>query len=139
MEILDNDENKPVSNFNLLGTIGGIAYSIGGVSCLIGLYGSWLSYSSLSTTGAPDANQLSNGIGISIYSQLVSIFTLILGLICQRIAFSQHSFSPAWMWWTMLVSGLLAIFGSIMSFNPINLILGVVILVHVLTWKEAYQ
>lgn len=139
MEILDSEEDKSKISHSLLGNIGGFFYLIAGIMCLIGIYGSWLSYSSLQTSGAPDATQLSNGIRISLYSQLVALAMLILGLICQMTAFFKYDFKPKWIWKIMSITGTVAILSSIIPFNPITIILGIVILVHIFTKREFYQ
>ena len=128
MEILDREE--PVIDYKgrYLARMGLLVYIITGIAALIGLLGTWKSLSAYSSTGAPDAMQLSHGIGISNYAQLVTIPTLIIGVICQSVSSSYHRFHKPWFWrfiLTVSISALLA------SFVPLSLILFIVALISV--------
>ena len=139
MEFLDNEEKAIVVDpkGNTLGTIGGIAFALGGIGCIIYMYGYSLAFNALNSNGAPDATQLSKGIKIALYCQ-ATIPIFIIGIICQSIAFGNYHFSPKWLWYVMLVSGLLAIIASIRPFHPVFLIVGIAILAQIFIKRAAY-
>jgi hypothetical protein len=138
MEILDDDKEIINPTGKILGTIGGICYLIGGIGCLFSLYGSLLSADSLLASGAPDAMQLSRGIGLVLYSHLVVLPSLLIALFCQLVAFHKYDFTHIWLWRVMLFSGICAVLSSFFPPSPYVMIIGIAALVHVFSKKSFY-
>lgn len=139
MEILDNEIPQPGQNSRMIGYIVGFVFIACTVSAIVSLVGSWMSYSSLQTEGAPDSVQLADGMLISLLAQMGTTIALILGFVIQLIGFHRFNFRPYWIWKTMLFVNILAMLASIFPPNLITLVLGAVIMIHLFTKKEFYQ
>lgn len=131
MEILDHEE-KEVSNSKgkILGIFGCICQIIGTVSCL----SSWYLHQ-VSSSDSSDMILINAGIQMSAIGKLIF---LPVGIFCQRKAFSDFKFSPKWLWYILLICGLIVTLSSIKPQGLFFLFLGVMILKHVLTEKEPY-
>jgi hypothetical protein len=139
MQILDQDIPPPAPKTPIIGYLSAIGFVGGGLACAVILYGRWISRSSLNAEGAPDAQQLSEGIELLIYGQAAGAFLLALAYVLQRFAYSRYSFSPVWMWWLMLVVSLLALLTGAFAFSLLTLVCGLLIMVHLLVERESYQ
>jgi hypothetical protein len=139
MRILDEDEITSVRTDSTLGVIGGLAYGIAGLACLVVLYGVLESYLVLHADGSPDAMRLSNAVSMILFGRITSTFMLIIGIICQKIAFTKYDFSPLWMWRIMLICTILAILTGLITFHLINLTLSLVIIIDLIVKGHVYK
>lgn len=78
---------------------------------------------------------INGGIQMSAIGKLIF---LAIGIFCQRKAFSDFKFSPKWLWYILLICGLLVPLSSNKPQGLFFLFLGVMILKHVFTEKNAY-
>lgn len=138
MEILDGEEPIIDTKGRNLVIICLLAYFITGIISLVGFYGSWVSFSAFSSKGAPDAMQLSNGIGISGYAQWAMIVPLIIGVICQNIPSSYQHFSKPIYWRFIMIISISALLGSFIPLNFILLIVAIISIIIVSTNKSQY-
>lgn len=133
MNILDIEE-KEIYNpkGKILGIIGGICQIIGAISCLLSFFFHQLPASSdLSDTTI----LIKAGIQISAIGKII---VLPIGIFCQRKAFSDFKFSPKWLWYILLICGLLVLLTNLKTTGFFFIFLGAMILKHVLTEKEVY-
>ena len=139
MAILDQEEQTPGATGKTLAGIGGAAYILATVSALVRLYGDWLSRSALSAEGSPDATQLADAVMILLMAQSACVLAMVLGLVFQMLASYQYECSPPWLWKVMLATGVVVTLSSFLPFSPWLLILGLVLLVHAFSRKDAYR
>lgn len=130
MEILDKEDPIIDTKGENIAFVGLLGFLITGIATLIDLWGLWITFSAFSSKAAPDAMQLSKGIGISAYAQWVMIAALIIGVICQNASSSYYRFQqPLYRKFIIIVS-ILALLGS---FIPLNLILLIIALVSMIS------
>ncbi len=139
MELLDGEEKKFNPSGKILGFIGGIFYIIGSLACLYGIQGCWLLYSLWFHLGTkPSEIESKPFVEMAMHAQLVATFPLIIGFICQRIAFSKYNYSPLWIWQLLLVSSVISILASFIPISPIIFILAIINLIHLYKKKKNY-
>lgn len=138
MEILDKEDQIIDTKGKNLVLASLLGYLVGGITALVGLYGSWVSFSAFSSTGAPDATQLSKGIGISGYAQWAMILPLIIGVICQNVSTSYHPFDKPSYWRFMMIISVLSLIASFIPLNFILLIVAIISVIVVSKKKDQY-
>ena len=129
MEILDKEDQVIDTKAKNLAIASLLGYLVVGITALVGLYGSWMSLSAFSSTGAPDAVELSKGIGISNYAQWVMTLPLIIGVVCQNVSSSNTPFHKPQYWRFMMIISILSL---IASFIPLSFILLIVAMISVI-------
>lgn len=138
VEPLDQDIPKHGSAGKTLGLVAGIAYAAGGLASFFIYYSYWLSLSTLEAAGAPDATDFARWYLLTISGQAALLLLLLIGLICQRIAFARYRYCARWLWQVMLASSLLAAVAGFLPLNIIALALVTATLLHLFGKKEFY-
>jgi hypothetical protein len=137
MNILDHDTPSPYGRN--LGAVAGLAFVIACISIIIRLYGAWESYAAMQESDSPDAVRLADGIVVTLITEGITLIMLIVGLICQWLAFSKYQYCPQWIWRLMLFTCILIIVACIFSWSLMLLIPGMILGVHVLSKRAFYN
>jgi hypothetical protein len=139
MELLDGDEKKLNPSGQTLGVIGAIFYGIAALACLYGTQGCWEFYTMWFHLGSfPNEIQGKNAVETAMHGQLAATFPIIIGFICQRVAYVKYKYSPMWMWHVLIFSSVSGVLASFILISPIILILSILNLIHLFRRKKMY-
>ncbi len=117
----------------LIGNLGGAAYVVVGIGSI--LLGIIQTFSSLS--GARQGKvQVEHPYAIPLFITVVAAFAI--GMLAYRAIAMRNGFHPAWIWYSILLSGVAMIFAGIVTGRIVLILFGVSNLLHVFGTREVY-